>query len=203
MAAAFAVAAGLHLLIFQLWPQANALQLQTDQGSNLHVELVKNVVEQPSRAIETRKPSIPEKRIEQLVSEHATQPDEPQQFTQKQMVASPEEPASPPVEDTKVAYEAAPDPVPDGASSPGAMPADVQRMILTRISYPRQARLKGWQGRATFHLDVREQKLTRLDLTLSSGFALLDRAAMRGIRKVGRLPLANGLYSLPVEFRLQ
>jgi len=83
------------------------------------------------------------------------------------------------------------------------MPAAVQQMILTRISYPRQARRKGWQGRATFDLDVREQKLARLDLFHSSGHSLLDRAAMRGIQAVGQLPLANGLYRLPVEFRLQ
>ncbi|WP_157821330.1 TonB family protein [Mariprofundus ferrinatatus] len=101
-----------------------------------------------------------------------------------------------PQEQASVAYRPA-------STNPGAMPADVEQMILTQISYPRQARRKGWQGKATFHLNVREQKLAKLDLFHSSGYELLDRAAMRGIQAVGKLPLANGLYSLPVEFRLQ
>lgn len=84
-----------------------------------------------------------------------------------------------------------------------AIPAHVERMILTHIHYPRKARRKGWQGRAMFHLDVREQKLARLDIHLSSGHNMLDRAAIRGIQSIAHLPLANGLYSLPVEFRLQ
>lgn len=88
-------------------------------------------------------------------------------------------------------------------SEPLAVPGDVGRMILAHVSYPRKARRKGWQGMAMFRLDVREQKLARLDLSRSSGFDLLDSAAMRGIRSVDALPLANGLYQLPVEFRLK
>jgi len=94
---------------------------------------------------------------------------------------------------------------PPAASPPlaSAMPADVEQMILTHIGYPRQARRKGWQGRATFNLAVYEQKLAKLDLFSSSGHSLLDRAAMRGIKGIDHLPLANGTYRLPVEFRLQ
>lgn len=76
-------------------------------------------------------------------------------------------------------------------------------MILSHISYPSKARRKGWQGNAMFNLAVHEQKLASLDLSLSSGHSLLDRAAMRGIRAIDHLPLANGTYRLPVEFKLQ
>ena len=190
MATAFAVAAGLHLLIFQLWPQFIPLQLHIQNASNLQVELVKSASERQSRPSETR-----QARSE---SEPIKKPDVmPVEKVQHATASIPHEEA------IRVAYEEAPEQTVQIEPTPGAVPADVQQMILTRISYPRQARRKGWEGRATFHLAVREQKLTRLDLFLSSGFAMLDRAAMRGIKDVKRLPLANGLYSLPVEFRLQ
>lgn len=84
-----------------------------------------------------------------------------------------------------------------------SMPARVQEMIQAHIAYPRQARRKGWQGRAVFCLDVHGQRPVHVALLHSSGHALLDRTAMRGIRSVEHLPLASGRYSLPIEFRLQ
>jgi len=190
MATAFAVAIGLHVMVFQLWPQLIPLQLNIQNTSSLQVELVKSASERQLRPSETRQA--------RLQPEPIKKPDVMPAIQVKQAA-----PSIPHEEATRVAYEEAPEQAIETDPTPGAMPADVQQMILTRISYPRQARRKGWEGRATFHLAVREQKLTRLDLFLSSGFAMLDRAAMRGLQDVKRLPLANGLYSLPVEFRLQ
>jgi len=105
---------------------------------------------------------------------------------------------SPEIVKTTVAVES------EGVTTAGAsMPFDVQQMILSHISYPRKARRKGWQGNAMFNLAVHEQKLARLDISISSGHNLLDRAAMRGIQAIDHLPLANGTYRLPVEFKLQ
>jgi len=185
------------LLIFQLWPQVATLQLQTEVGSAMQVELVQNRSKQ--------KPVSPESAIsppakfgtKAPLSVHVVQTKKLEQAVQISTDEQQQELAPPLPQVTQLAYE------PERDSTAGTMPADVQRMILTRISYPRQARRKGWEGRAMFHLAVREQKLTRLDILLSSGYALLDHAAMRGIQDVKRLPLANGLYSLPVEFRLQ
>jgi len=201
MATAFAVAAGLHLLIFQLWPQFVPLQLHIQNASNLQVELVKSASERQSRLSETRQARPEPEPIEK--------PDVMPAVRAKQVPASlPDEQLRQPSgqheeEVTRVAYEKAPELQSETEEAPGAMPVEVQQMILTRINYPRQARRKGWEGKAMFHLAVREQRLTRLDVFLSSGYDLLDRAAMRGIQDVKRLPLANGLYSLPVEFRLQ
>jgi len=200
------VAAGLHVLVLQLWPHNNTLQLHTDEGSALQVSLIKNNMiktELTKREKARTKPvamvSTPAKRTVQqppkvkvvttASTQQAQKPDHEVATQQRETshVAA------------KVAHEAAP----ESASSAAAIPADVEQMILTQISYPRQARRKGWQGKATFHLDVREQKLAQLDLFHSSGHHLLDRAAMRSIRAMDRLPLANGLYRLPVEFRLQ
>jgi len=200
MATAFAVAIGLHLMAFQLWPQPIPLQLNIQNTSSLQVELVKSVSEKQSRPSETRQArhqpeSIEKPDVMPAVQVKQVAPSIPTEQLRQASGAHEEA--------IRVAYEEAPEQAIETEPIPGAMPVDVQQMILTRISYPRQARRKGWEGRATFHLAVSEQKLTRLDIFLSSGFALLDRAAMRGIQDVKRLPLANGLYSLPVEFRLQ
>ncbi len=198
MAAAFAAAVGLHVLIFQAWLPFNALQLQTDEGSTMQVELVKTTTTQ---RIETMTPTTPlaEKHTKPPVPVKTAQLAAAPPDIQEKAEEQPQQPAPSAQQATQVTYETEA----EQNATPGAMPADVQHMILTRISYPRQARRKGWEGRALFHLAVREQRLTRLDLSLSSGYTLLDHAAMRGIRAVGILPLANGLYSLPVEFRLQ
>jgi len=190
MATAFAVAIGLHLMVFQLWSQPIPLQLSMQNVSSLQVELVKSASERQSRPSETRQTRLESELIEKSDIVPAVQ---------VQQVAA----SIPHEEGTRVVREPASEQAIEIEPAPGAMPVDVQQMILTRISYPRQARRKGWEGRAMFHLAVREQKLTRLDVFLSSGYDLLDRAAMRGIENVKRLPLANGLYSLPVEFRLQ
>ena len=195
LAAACIAATGLHLLAFQLWPQLEPYKIKSDEGASLQIELVK----QETTSKVTEMPEIPPQSAPQN-SKVKKSREAPRSFSTP--VAEPQaaEPVNPqPEEAAKVAYEIAA----ESEEVVGAMPADVQQMILTRISYPRQARRKGWQGKATFHLDVREQKLAKLDLFHSSGHDLLDRAAIRGIRAIDRLPLANGFYSLPVEFRLQ
>lgn len=80
---------------------------------------------------------------------------------------------------------------------------DMKAKVMAHIRYPRMAQRMGWQGVASFDLDIRSQQLARLDLRRSSGYEVLDQAAMRGIRAIGSLPLADGVYQLPVEFRLQ
>lgn len=193
MAAAASAAIGLHLLAFQLWPQFSPITLSVDEGRTLLVELVKHAPSatpepspQPQKRISRSKPESKKPEATTLLTssepDHAPAKaaeaaDKMQQQTSKTAIEHP--------------------------AQPGAMPAKVQQMILTRITYPRQARRKGWQGRATFDLDIRAQRLAKLDLYHSSGYDLLDRAAMRGIRAVEQLPLSDGLYRLPVEFRLQ
>ena len=184
----------------------NTLHMQINEGATLQIELVKKAIDKPADAIVAA--SHPAQERKQNISKKPAPEDKLPSEKRVEMAAIAE-----PLPDTshqqgnkshqteveKLTYTEATNMV----SSAGAMPADVQQMILTRISYPRQARRKGWQGKATFHLDVREQKLAHLDLFHSSGHNLLDRAAMRGIHAIDHLPLANGLYRLPVEFRLQ
>ena len=189
------------MLVFQLWPQFEPIQLHTDTGAPLQIELVKRTKEQPAApTIQAARPTPPVKiETRQKPNRAEVKIAKKQEAPQKNMdkVAPPSRES--PQEREVVTYNAASETV----SKPGVMPVIVEQMILTHISYPRQARRKGWQGKTTFHLDVREQKLAHLDVFHSSGYELLDKAATRGIRAIDHLPLANGLYRLPVEFRLQ
>ena len=211
LAVAFAAAAGMHVLIFQFSFQSDALQLHSDERNPLQLELVKKarqkhqqVAKTPSLPVQQKalKAVAPQPQRNTLAKALAVKPARPHIIKEPRLIKP-----GPPTDQAPVQLVAPTTPALELAvqaeSVAGAIPADVERMIMTRINYPRKARRKGWQGRAMFHLDVREQKLASLDIHLSSGHSMLDRAAIRGIRSIAHLPLANGLYNLPVEFRLQ
>jgi len=84
-----------------------------------------------------------------------------------------------------------------------SMAANVQSMLLANIHYPAQARRHGWQGAGEFQLDIDSQSIRNITMLVSTGHAILDRAARLGLVSVNHVPVANGQYRLPVEFRLQ
>ena len=84
-----------------------------------------------------------------------------------------------------------------------AVPQGVQARILAQVHYPRLARRHGWQGRAEFQLDIQQQSIHAVTLLASTGYPVLDRAAHRGLNAIHMIPLSNGLYRMPVVFRLQ
>jgi TonB family protein len=89
------------------------------------------------------------------------------------------------------------------ASSGATVPQDIQKHILAQVHYPMQARRRGWQGRAEFQLNVYQQSIHAVTLLASTGHPILDRAARRGLTSMRQIPLSNGLYRMPVVFRLQ
>jgi TonB family protein len=88
-------------------------------------------------------------------------------------------------------------------SSGATVPQDIQKHILAQVHYPMQARRRGWQGRAEFQLNVYQQSIHAVTLLASTGHPILDRAARRGLASMRQIPLSNGLYRMPVIFRLQ
>jgi len=84
-----------------------------------------------------------------------------------------------------------------------AVPKRVQTRILAEVHYPRQARRHGWQGRAEFEFDVHQKSIQTITLLASTGYPILDRAAQRGLSAMQHVSLSNGLYRMPVVFRLQ
>ncbi len=83
------------------------------------------------------------------------------------------------------------------------VPAAVQSIILAKVDYPRQARRRGYEGKAEFRFDVSRQAVQQVSMLVSSGYPVLDKAARKGLLSVGSLPLNDGSYRLPVIFRLQ
>ncbi|MES0372241.1 MAG: TonB family protein [Mariprofundaceae bacterium] len=83
------------------------------------------------------------------------------------------------------------------------VPAEVQATILANVSYPRQARRRGWEGQAAFRFNINSQSIQSVTMLSSTGYPILDRAAHRGLLSIRSLPLTDGSYRLPVIFRLQ
>jgi len=83
------------------------------------------------------------------------------------------------------------------------LPSSARRALLAHIVYPRLARRLGWEGKGLFRLDVQRRHIVRVAPLASTGYRVLDRAVLEGLRDVARLDVADGWYRLPVEFRLQ
>jgi len=86
---------------------------------------------------------------------------------------------------------------------PSPMAVGAQSMLLANIHYPPQARRHGWQGVGEFQLAIVSQSIRNITMLASTGHDILDRAARRGLISVSTIPVPDGLYRLPVEFRLQ
>ncbi len=82
--------------------------------------------------------------------------------------------------------------------------------LLPHFDYPPLARRRGWQGRVNVGLHVAaDGDLTRIRLVKSSGYTLLDRAALRNVAELRGIPRAaqwlegNGMdLVLPVRYQL-
>jgi TonB family protein len=89
--------------------------------------------------------------------------------------------------------------------------AALQQALLPRFDYPSVARRRGWQGRVRIGLHVAaDGALTRIHLLESSGYALLDRAAVKDVNELRSVPaVAQWLDGrdmdviLPVRYQLQ
>ncbi|MDX8394046.1 MAG: TonB family protein [Mariprofundales bacterium] len=74
--------------------------------------------------------------------------------------------------------------------------------VQAKVRYPRRARQQNWQGSVLLGLDVKDNHITQLIVQQSSGYAVLDRSAMRALQRASLLDIADGNYSLPVKFYL-
>ncbi len=105
----------------------------------------------------------------------------------RDVVSRTEKPTSQPLSDSEAAM----------------VPAEIQATILANVSYPRQARRRGWEGEAAFRFNINSQSVQSVTMLTSTGYPVLDRAARRGLISMRTLPLKDGDYRLPVVFRLQ
>ena len=81
---------------------------------------------------------------------------------------------------------------------------EIKNRLLRFMYYPVQARKRGWEGKVmvSFHID-RNGFFHNIRLAHTSGYALLDSAALIAIRKVNNIPLSQrGKDFIPVAFQL-
>lgn len=87
---------------------------------------------------------------------------------------------------------------------------DLIQRLRARFDYPLIARKKGWEGRVKLGMRVEaDGRLSNLRVIETSGYAILDRASLRTLKQIARVPAAgeqlHGRYVdliLPVEYRL-
>jgi protein TonB len=88
---------------------------------------------------------------------------------------------------------------------------ELLRALLPYFEYPPVARRRGWQGRVRIGLLVKaDGHLSGVQLLESSGYALLDKAAMKNVNQLRNVPAATQWLDgrdldlvLPVTYRLE
>ena len=86
----------------------------------------------------------------------------------------------------------------------------VKDALAPHFNYPLMARKKGWQGLVKLGVRVETSgDLSNIQVVRSSGYSLLDHAAVKSLKQVARLPGVEGWMEqnsfdmvVPVEYRL-
>lgn len=97
-----------------------------------------------------------------------------------------------------------------GAITTYTLQAMLHEAFAVHFHYPSLARQNGWQGEVRLGLRIEPNgELTRICIITSSGYGILDRAAMHSLEAVGKLPQAATLLKgsgfnliLPVRYQL-
>ncbi len=110
------------------------------------------------------------------------------------------DPAPPPAVAARSAYGE--DVVPQGPSLDTRLAA-IQRRVQAVLVYPPLARQRRTEGTALLAFEIgADGRARRVAVANSSGFAALDRAALRAVHAVEELPYVYGRLEIPVRFEL-
>jgi TonB family protein len=85
----------------------------------------------------------------------------------------------------------------------------LQQQLAQYFSYPFIARKRGWQGTVLLQFRIESNGYIKdIRIQKSSGYSILDRSAVKSLRRVGRIPITDWLdnntvtdLELPVEFK--
>ncbi len=88
---------------------------------------------------------------------------------------------------------------------------ELRDQLSRYLTYPQRARRRGWEGEVLLAMEINTQgQLQNIQLVHSSGYATLDRSAMKSLSRVERLPLPATArrqeamnLQLPVVYRLK
>jgi protein TonB len=109
-----------------------------------------------------------------------------------------------PASAVSVAAHSAPgdDVIPQGPSLDERLTA-IQRRVQAALVYPPLARRRGTEGTALLAFEIgADGRARRVAVANSSGFAALDRAALRAVHAADQLPYVYGRLEIPVRFEL-
>ncbi len=99
----------------------------------------------------------------------------------------------------------------DAAAARSRVLTQVRQDLARYFHYPGMARRRGWQGRVVLDFAVRpDGRISDVRVAQSSGHQVLDRSAVRTLRRIGRLRIRGGWppgglhdVRLPVVYRLE
>lgn len=197
--------------------------------SVLEVALVKPAPKKekaPERPPENVEVPLPVEKPEEVIEPEVIQP-EPQLEEPEESEEPVEEPQKPeeepkPVEEIQEDLEPIKDvEIPeDEQQDEQPEEINIKRGVLTEAvpltyhnqppRYPRKARQRGWEGRVTLRVDVQENgRVGRLSIIQSSGYGILDDAAVKAVRRWQFEPAfrfgrtVRSEIEIPVVFRLR
>jgi protein TonB len=119
-------------------------------------------------------------------------------------VAAAPDASADPASAASVAARSAPgdDVVPLGPSLDERLTA-IQRRVQAVLVYPPLARRRRTEGTALLAFEIgADGRARRVAVANSSGFAALDRAALRAVHAADQLPYVYGRLQIPVRFEL-
>jgi TonB family protein len=118
-------------------------------------------------------------------------------------------PATAAIETATTAAAVASNPVLQREETDRHLRSSVMELVSRELTYPAIARRKGWQGIVKLELHIEaDGSITDLQLAESSGYSILDRAAMQCLQFASLPGAARWLQGqtidivVPVEYRL-
>ena len=179
------------------------------------------VEKKPVRAVkkpEKKTPNVkmnPEKQQQPTEPEKPTPPDQtpppPPESVPDEFSQGNDAPVSPPQEETTAFDTAATGPVPSQPALPSVIEAALPEYSKNPpISYPKRARRKRYEGTVLLEVLVnRNGKVDELRILASSGYAILDRSAVKSVKTWSFKPAKKGndtvdmWVQVPVRFELE
>ena len=179
------------------------LQLRVREQNNVHLQAATTQTTAPSSPPQAERPRPPESesKPKPVVEENAQRVVEAVPPSPK---ASPTEPVTP---DQAVEQSETPQQkVDDEHAEREKLLAALNHELARHFHYPLQATRRGWQGTVQLGFVLDEKGvIEHIQVLQSSGHALLDRAAVQALSKVGSLatrPRQSRSLQLPVDYRL-
>lgn len=204
--ALLAVSLGLHFWVLQtgvprIAATRESLPVESTEVFLLEERPAPSVPEPEAPLEETAPEPLPEPSVEPVAEAELTQTPEPEPIREAAEV--PQMPAKEPIR---------PRPVNSKTKVQASQVAHVPTPVVLNNpapTYPELARQKGWEGRAIVRVEVSPAGYaTKVTIARSSGFGVLDQAALRAVKKWRFQPRtiagqpAPGLVEVPVNFGL-